>query len=121
MTTFGALGDSITVGMGAPGPAGGWRGWAALLADTFYHPDVHNLATLGALADDVERMQLPAAIRLRPDVASVVVGINHTLRGNFDPERTGACIGRTVAALRQVGTEVLTVRLPDPGQIFGLP
>lgn len=121
MTTFAALGDSITVGMGDPGPAGGWRGWAALLADTFYHPDVHNLATLGALADDVERMQLPAAIRLRPDVASVVVGINDTLRGNFDPERTGACIGRTVAALRQVGTEVLTVRLPDPGQMFGLP
>jgi lysophospholipase L1-like esterase len=121
MTTFAALGDSITVGMGDPGPAGAWRGWAALLADTFYHPDVHNLATLGALADDVERLQLPAAIRLRPDVASVVVGINDTLRGNFDPERTGACIGRTVAALRQVGTEVLTVRLPDPGQMFGLP
>jgi lysophospholipase L1-like esterase len=121
MTTFVALGDSITVGMGDPAPAGGWRGWATLLSGTLHHPDVHNLATLGALAEDVERFQLPGALRLSPDLASVVVGINDTLRGNFDAERTGACVGRTVAALRQGGAEVLTVRLPDPGQMFGLP
>ena len=34
MTTFVALGDSITVGIGDPAPGGGWRGWAALLAGT---------------------------------------------------------------------------------------
>jgi hypothetical protein len=50
-----------------------------------------------------------------------VVGINDTLRGDFDPERTGTSIGRTVAALRAAGAEVLTIRLPDPGQMFGLP
>ena len=121
MTRFAALGDSITVGMGDPAPGGGWRGWATLLAGTLPHPELHNLATLGALAPDVERAQLPAALALRPDVASVVVGINDTLRGDFDPERTGACIGRTVAALRGAGAEVLTMRLPDPGQMFGLP
>ena len=82
---------------------------------------MHNLARLGALAADVERVQLPAAMALRPDVASVVVGINDTLRGDFDPERTGASIGRTVAALRAAGAQVLTMRLPDPGQMFGLP
>jgi hypothetical protein len=60
-------------------------------------------------------------LALRPDVASVVVGINDTLRGDFDPERTGTCVGRTVAALRAAGAEVLTMRLPDPGQMFGLP
>jgi lysophospholipase L1-like esterase len=121
MTRFAALGDSITVGMGDPAPGGGWRGWATLLAGTLPHPELHNLATLGALAPDVERAQLPAALALRPDVASVVVGINDTLRGDFDPERTGACIGRAVAALRGAGAEVLTMRLPDPGQMFGLP
>ena len=121
MTTFVALGDSITVGMGDPAPGGGWRGWAALLAGTLPQPEVHNLATLGALAADVERVQLPAATVLRPDVASVVVGINDTLRGDFDPERTGAAVGRTVAALRAAGAQVLTMRLPDPGQMFGLP
>ncbi len=121
MTVFAALGDSITVGMGDPAPGGGWRGWAALLAETLHQPDLHNLATLGALAVDVERDQLPAAVRLKPDVASVIVGINDTLRGDFDPGRTGASVGRTVAALRAGGAEVLTMRLPDPGQMFGLP
>jgi lysophospholipase L1-like esterase len=118
MTRFAALGDSITVGMGDPAPG---RGWAALLARTLPQPELHNLATLGALAADVERVQLPAATALRPDVASVVVGINDTLRGDFDPERTSLSVDRTVAALRAAGAEVLTMRLPDPGQMFGLP
>jgi lysophospholipase L1-like esterase len=121
MTVFVALGDSITVGMGDPAPGGGWRGWAALLAGTLDQPEWHNLATLGALAVDVEHVQLPAALDRKPDIASVVVGINDTLRGKFDPERTGASIDRTVAALRACGAEVLTLRLPDPGQMFGLP
>jgi len=121
MTTYVALGDSITVGMGDPAPDGGWRGWAALLAGTLPQPQMHNLATLGALAADVERVQLPAATALRPDMASVVVGINDTLRGDFDPERTGASVSRTVSALRAEGAQVLTMRLPDPGQMFGLP
>jgi lysophospholipase L1-like esterase len=121
MTRFAALGDSITVGTGDPAPGGGWRGWAALLGGTLPQAEMHNLATLGALAADVERVQLPAAAALRPDVASVVVGINDTLRGDFDPERTGSAISRTVAALRAAGAEVLTMRLPDPGQMFGLP
>jgi S1-C subfamily serine protease/lysophospholipase L1-like esterase len=121
MTRFAALGDSITVGMGDPVPGGGWRGWAALLAGTLPRAEVHNLATSGALAADVERFQLPAAAALRPDVASVVVGINDTLRGDCDPDRTGAAIGRTVAGLREAGAQVLTMRLPDPGQMFGLP
>src|SRR6266478_3276157 len=69
MTRFAALGDSITVGMGDPAPDGGWRGWAALLAGSLPQPEMHNLATLGALAADVERVQLPAAAALRPDVA----------------------------------------------------
>ena len=121
MTRFVAMGDSITVGMGDPAPEGGWRGFAALLADTLPQPDLRNLACLGAQAADVERVQLPAALDLKPDVVSLVVGINDTLRGDFDPARTGASVGRTVAALRDSGAQVLTMTLPDPGQMFGLP
>ncbi len=70
MTTYVALGDSITVGMGDPAPGGGWRGWAALLAGTLPQPQMHNLATLGALAADVERVQLPAGPGPDPEPSS---------------------------------------------------
>jgi len=120
MTTFAALGDSITLGMGDPVP-GGWRGWAALLADGLHEPTLHNLATSGALSDHVESVQLPAALALRPDIASVVIGVNDTLRGGFDPERVGASVARTVEALTAAGSVVLTMRLPDPGQMLRIP
>ena len=70
---------------------------------------------------DVERDQLPRALQLRPDIASVVVGVNDTLRGNFDPDRFAAAAGHTVGALRAAGAEVLTMRLPDPGRMLGVP
>src|SRR5262249_61797094 len=102
MTRIVTLGDSITLGMGDPVP-GGWRGWAWHLADGLPKPELHNLAANGAQAKHVERDQLPNALLLRPHVASVVVGINDTLRAGFDPVRTGQAIARTVAALSAGG------------------
>jgi lysophospholipase L1-like esterase len=121
MTRIVTLGDSITLGMGDPDPQGGWRGWARHLAAGLPDPELHNLAVLGAQAKHVERDQLPAALELRPDVASVVVGINDTLRAGFDPRGTGQAAARTVAALQAGGATVLTMRLPDPARMFGLP
>jgi lysophospholipase L1-like esterase len=122
MTTYVALGDSITLGMGDPVPDGnGWRGWPALLASGLSEPALYNLATTGAQSHHVERVQLPEALALRPDVASVVVGVNDTLRGGFDPGRTGASVSRIVEALTATGAVVLTMRLPDPGQMLGVP
>jgi lysophospholipase L1-like esterase len=120
VTTFVALGDSITAGVGDPIPGGGWRGWAALLAPAL-EAELHNLATSGALSEDVEREQLPRALELRPDLAAVVVGCNDTLRRTFDPARFGAAVAHSVGALRAAGATVLTMRLPDPGQMLGLP
>lgn len=126
MTTFAALGDSITLGVGDPVrlPDSGrraWRGWAALLAEALPDPKLHMLAGNGACAADVERDQLPRALELRPDVASVVFGINDTLRPGFDHARIAATAAHIVGALRATGAEVLTMRLPDPGQMLGLP
>jgi lysophospholipase L1-like esterase len=125
MTTFAALGDSITLGIGdpvrAPGQRTAWRGWAALLAEGLREPTLHVLAGNGALAADIEREQLPRALELHPDLASLVFGVNDTLRSGFDPDRIGAAAMRTVGALRANGAQVLTMRLPDPGRMLKLP
>jgi lysophospholipase L1-like esterase len=124
MTTFAALGDSITLGVGDPVrlPSGrAWRGWAVLLGEGMREPSLHILASNGARIADVERDQLPSALRLRPDVASVIVGMNDTLRASFDVTQIAAAAAHTVGALRAAGAEVLTMRLPDPGQMLGLP
>ena len=63
-----ALGDSITLGYGDKIPGGGWRGWASLLAN-------------------VAGSQLSRAVARQPDVATVVVGVNDTLRDTFDAAR----------------------------------
>jgi lysophospholipase L1-like esterase len=131
VTTFVALGDSITLGIGDPirlGPTAGsrggkraWRGWAALLAETLPDPALHIVAGNGALMADLERDQLPSALQLRPDVASVVIGINDTLRPNFDPDRLADSSAHVIGALRAAGADVLTMRLPDPGRMLHLP
>jgi len=136
VTRFVALGDSITLGIGDPvrscSPPGGceaaarpgrpgWRGWAVLLAEALPEPELHNLAANGARIADVERDQLPRALQLRPDVASVVVGVNDTLRPNFDPALIAAAVAHTVGALRAADAAVLTMRMPDPGRMLGVP
>jgi len=121
MTTFVALGDSITLGMGDPVAGRGWRGWAALLAGGLPDPVFHNLAVSGAQSADVERDQLPRALALRPELASVIVGVNDTLRGGFDPARLRASVTAVVTALQEAGAVVLTMRLPDPGRMLRLP
>jgi lysophospholipase L1-like esterase len=122
MTTYVALGDSMTMGLGdpVPGPRR-WRGWPTLLAGGLHEPSVHNLATSGAQIADVDRDQLPRALALYPDIASVVVGTNDTLRASFHPGRIAVAFAHTVGTLRNHGTVVLTMRLPDPGRMFGLP
>ncbi len=121
MTTFAALGDSITLGVGDPAPGGGWRGWAAFLAQSLPGGHLVNLAANGARAADVERAQLPRALELRPDVASVIVGTNDILRAGFDAAAIQAALAHVTGSLSAAGAVVLTMRLPDPGLMLGLP
>lgn len=120
-----ALGDSLTEGLGDPAPDGGWRGWAALLA-TGLRPgsggvELHNLAASGALTGDVLRGQLPAARAHRPQVATVVVGANDTLRASYDIHTIAGNLDATLGALAAGGSTLLTACLPDPGRMLGLP
>jgi len=80
-----------------------------------------NLAANGARAADVERAQLPRALELRPDVASVIVGTNDILRAGFDAAAIRAALAHVTGSLSAAGAVVLTMRLPDPGLMLGLP
>ena len=121
MIRFAALGDSVTSGYGDPMPGGGWRGWAVLLNEALRPTEFHNLAVSGARVADVADRQLPAALALRPTLASVLVGMNDTLRGDFDARALGRSLTDMVAQLTDRGATVLTARLPDPGRMFSLP
>ena len=117
---FAALGDSVTEGLGDPLPGGGWRGWAALLAEGLDGGFV-NLASSGATTARVLDEQLPPALRFGPSVASVVVGVNDVLRPGFDPVAIEGRLDRVVSSLSATGAVVLTARMPDPGRMLRLP
>ncbi|WP_372352685.1 SGNH/GDSL hydrolase family protein [Streptomyces sp. KL116D] len=122
---FAALGDSLTEGIGDPVDGGAWRGWAALLATGLAPADApvefRNFAASGAQTADVLGRQLPAALAFAPDVASVVVGVNDTLRCTFDIQAVAARLDRVYGAFGERGTLLLTACLPDPGVLLGLP
>ncbi|MDG4866348.1 SGNH/GDSL hydrolase family protein, partial [Streptomyces sp. T-3] len=121
---FAALGDSLTEGVGDPvGEA--WRGWAALLAAGLAPGEVpvefRNFAVSGAQSHDVLGRQLPAALAFRPDVVSVVIGVNDTLRCTFDIHAVAARLDEVYARCTARGAVLLTACLPDPGTMLGLP
>ncbi|MFG2499210.1 SGNH/GDSL hydrolase family protein [Streptomyces sp. NPDC048441] len=121
---FVAMGDSLTEGIGDP-VADGWRGWAALLATGLAPPErdveFHNVAVSGSQTADVLNRQLPEALVLRPDLVSVIIGVNDTLRCTFDIQAVAARLDQIYAAATRQGAHLLTACLPDPGAMLGLP
>ena len=120
-----ALGDSLTEGLGDLAADGSWRGWAALLADGLAPVaeavDLRNLAVSGARTADVLHRQLPWAQQHRPQLASVLVGVNDTLRARYDIADVAHNLDATMGALAADGALLLTACLPDPGRMLGLP
>jgi lysophospholipase L1-like esterase len=118
-----ALGDSTTVGIGDPVP-GGWRGWARLLTDALasaYDVSFCNLAVSGATAASVRTSQLADAVAHRPDLASLIVGVNDTMRSTWDPARIRVDVLESAEALHDAGATLVTARFHDHGAVFGLP
>lgn len=106
----------LSVPPGPPGPHSPGRSGPAVPAPAF-----HNFATSGALTRDVRAVQTPAALTFAPDIASVVVGVNDTLRRSFDIASIARALDEVCAALTARGTVLLTACLPDPGVMLGLP
>jgi lysophospholipase L1-like esterase len=112
-----ALGDSTTEGLDDPTADGGFRGWADRLAEQIAreNPDLlyANLAIRGRRSPQVREEQLPAALALRPDLATVVAGLNDLLRRQCDPDTTANHLEAMVKELRRSGATVATFTLPD--------
>jgi lysophospholipase L1-like esterase len=114
------LGDSTTVGVGDPVP-GGWRGVGPLLAAAMPHARYLNVSFTGARVTSVRHEQLPRALRARPDAAVLLVGMNDTLRSDFDARRLHTDLDAIVGALVSAGSAVVTVRFHDHSRVFRLP
>lgn len=119
-----ALGDSQTEGLGDGDDETGLRGWADRLAEHLaaLNPGLTyaNLAIRGRHAHEIRAEQLEPALALRPDVATVVAGMNDLLRPKFDPDAVAADIDAMFAALTTAGAKVATVTFPDLGRIVPL-
>jgi lysophospholipase L1-like esterase len=120
---FAALGDSATHGLGDP-VGDGWRGWARILADALgqdHDVSLCNLAVPGATAADVRRDQLDDALAHCPDVASLIVGLNDTLKSSWDPQQLREDLLHCAGELAAHGALLLTARFHDHSRVFGLP
>jgi lysophospholipase L1-like esterase len=112
-----AVGDSSTEGLDDPDGAGGYRGWADRLAEHIaaVSPGLHyaNLAVRGKSAGEIRATQLAPAMAMRPDLATVVAGMNDLLRSGWDAKRVAGDVGEMVRGLRSVGATVITFTIPD--------
>jgi lysophospholipase L1-like esterase len=120
---FAALGDSVTYGLG-DARRGGCRGWTRILADALgqdHDVSLCNTAVPGATAADVRARQLDTALAHRPDVASLVVGLNDTMRSSWDPEVLREDLLHIAGRLTTQGALLLTVRFHDHTRVLGLP
>lgn len=115
---YAALGDSFTEGMNDPGTGGAFRGWADRLAEHLSKdtPDLTyaNLAVRGRLFDAIVDDQVPAALRLRPDLVSFAGGANDALRPGFNPHRIGTRLHEVVRVLCASGAKVILFTSPSP-------
>lgn len=113
-----ALGDSQTEGMNDGDEVRGYRGWADRLAEQLAATDPRvryaNLAVRGRLTHEVHAEQLPAALSLRPDLATVMAGVNDLLRPRFDAAILAGHLESMFEALTGSGAHVVAFLLPDP-------
>jgi len=112
-----AIGDSTTEGLDDPDGAGGFRGWANRLAERIAAAQgsllYANLAVRGKTARQIRDEQLAAAAAMRPDLATVVAGMNDLLALDFDARRIAADVGEMQRVLVGGGAQVVTFSLPD--------
>ena len=108
---FVALGDSFTEGLSDLRPDGRPRGWADMVADVLARENddfsYANLAVRSLRIDAIADTQVPAAIALRPDLASIAGGANDLLGLRVDVNHVVFRLDESIRALRASGAEVV--------------
>jgi lysophospholipase L1-like esterase len=126
-TSYVALGDSFTEGVGDPDPSrpNGVRGWADRVAETLAEldPDVRyaNLAIRGRKLAAVLAEQVEPALVLRPDLVSVYAGGNDILRPSVDIDGIVAPYADAARRIRRSGAHLVLFTGFDLGwaPVFG--
>lgn len=119
-----AIGDSQTEGVGDGDDATGLRGWADRLAARIAEasPGLRyaNLAVRGKLAGEIHAEQLAQALELKPDLATVVAGLNDVLRPKCDVDLVAGHLEAMFASLTAAGATVGTLTFPNVARIAPL-
>ena len=116
-----SLGDSFSCGEGVGLRIDLPQTWVGLLAAALPGCRWTPLAVAGATVGDVRHEQLPLALAHRPDLVTVLVGLNDVVRAGFDPGEVADHLLAVVEALLDTGAAVLLVRLHDPGVMLPVP
>lgn len=117
-----AIGDSTTEGLEDPDGQGGYRGWADRLAELIARGhdgplEYANLAVRGLRLREIRETQLDQALALRPDVMTIVGGVNDVIGPPPDFTTLRADLAEMFGRATDQGVTVLTFTMPDPTSI----
>ncbi|MEV0222198.1 SGNH/GDSL hydrolase family protein [Streptomyces sp. NPDC050704] len=115
-TSLVAVGDSFTEGMSDRLPDGSYRGWADLLAARMAATTpgfrYANLAVRGKLIGQIVAEQIDVAAAMKPDVITLVGGLNDTLRPKCDMGRVRGLLEEAVEGLAPACKQLVLMRSP---------
>ena len=106
-----ALGDSYTIGTGASDKS---RSWPSIVAERL-NAELTNPAVNGFTTLDLIRDELPYLQRVRPDLVSILIGVNDLVQGRTLDQyrRSLQAIYDRVAALNLPEGRVVAVSIPS--------
>ena len=108
-----ALGDSYTIGTGASTPA---QSWPAIIAERLRQQagekvELTNPAVNGFTTTDLINRELPELRRLKPDLVTILIGVNDLVRERTTDEYRSALV--------KIYDAVKQARAPD-GRVFAV-
>lgn len=121
VTSYAAVGDSFTEGMGDERLDGTPRGWADLVATALAHAaggtiGYANLAIRGRLLAPIADTQVPAAIALGPELLSINGGGNDIMRPRVSIDAVADRLVAAALSASEAGIRTIVVSGGNPTQ-----